>query len=108
MSDPSIGDTNLVELAEEFAERYRRGERPSLTEYVDKSPDLADQIRDRFPAMVMMEQFGSVAGPPGGPYSKTVTEDGTVPRKLGEYRLLREVSRGGMGIVYEAVQESLG
>ncbi len=109
MSDTSFkGDSSLVQLAEEFAERFRRGERPALTEYTDKYPALADQIRDLFPAMVVMEQFGSLAGPPTGPYTKTVTQDGSVPKQLGEYRILREVSRGGMGIVYEAVQESLG
>ena len=43
------------ELAEEFAERYRRGERPSLQEYVDRLPEMAEEIREMFPAMVEVE-----------------------------------------------------
>src|SRR5262249_14682228 len=108
MSESNSGSDPLLQLAEEFAERFRRGERPALTEYTDKHPELAEQIRDLFPAMVVMEEFGSVGGPATGPYAKSVTPDGKTPQQLGEYRILREVARGGMGIVYEAVQESLG
>ena len=44
------------ELAKEFAERYRRGERPSLEEYVDRLPEMADEIRAMFPVLVEVER----------------------------------------------------
>jgi hypothetical protein len=62
----------VEELAEEFAARHRRGERPSLTEYTERYPQWADEIRDLFPALVLMEQFkpplGAATGA-GGPCS---------------------------------------
>ena len=104
--EPSSEADPLAELAEEFAERYRRGQRPSLSEYTRRYPHLAERIRKLFPALVVMEEFGSVAGPDTGPYRAAA--GGLPPRQLGDYRILREVGRGGMGVVYEAVQESLG
>src|SRR5438128_7196223 len=100
-SPPSEPDL-LDHLAEEFVARLRRGERPSLSEYTHKHPDLADEIRDLFPALVMMEDLGSVAGRPALPQA------GPLPEQLGDFRILRKIGRGGMGVVYEAVQESLG
>jgi WD40 repeat protein/serine/threonine protein kinase/tetratricopeptide (TPR) repeat protein len=108
MNETSSGPNLLNDLAHEFADRYRRGERPALTEYTEKYPELAAEIRELFPALAMMEQFASRVSNQTGPYAQSATADGTVPRQLGEYRILREVARGGMGIVYEAVQESLG
>src|SRR5947208_8308088 len=108
MTTSSSGREPLEKLAEEFAERYRRGERPALSEYTARYPELADQIRELFPALVEMEQLASLDSPRTGSYAPGAGGHGAVPTQLGEYRLLREIGRGGMGVVYEAVQESLG
>jgi WD40 repeat protein/serine/threonine protein kinase/tetratricopeptide (TPR) repeat protein len=103
----SAGSDNyllLNRLAEEFADRYRRGERPSLQEYIDRHPELAADIREFFPAMADMEQAKEDREQAGGqPAAPSLT-----PQQLGDFRILREVGKGGMGVVYEAEQVSLG
>ncbi len=96
-------------LAEEFLDRKRRGEQPTLREYVERYPELADDIRDLFPALLMMEDLGESSGATTG---SLAAENGAAVgvrlQRLGDYRILREIGRGGMGVVYEAEQESLG
>jgi serine/threonine protein kinase len=99
----------LDRLAEEFAARWRAGERPLVTEYAEKYPELASEIRELFPALLVMENLKPVTGDLTGSTHQAITRlDERTPLVLGEYRLLREIGRGGMGMVYEAVQESLG
>ncbi len=83
------------QLLDDFQRRLRAGEGPSVDAYAARFPHLADRIREVFPVVVALEQ---TAAPPVPPH----------PTKLGDYRIVREVGRGGMGVVYEAVQESLG
>jgi WD40 repeat protein/serine/threonine protein kinase len=104
-TDSSANYVLLTRLADEFAARYRAGERPSLQEYIDRYPVLANDIRELFPAMVEMEQAGEgqqeAANQAAAPPAPAL-------QQLGDFRILREVGKGGMGIVYEAEQVSLG
>jgi serine/threonine protein kinase/WD40 repeat protein len=106
----SSADRNPVELlAEEFVGRYRKGERPPLSEYVARCPEHADEIRELFPALLVMEQFKPAPADATGAFDpQPASAEGRLPERLGDYRILREVGRGGMGVVYEAEQVSLG
>jgi serine/threonine protein kinase len=100
---------NRVELlAEDFLDRNRRGERPTLREYVERHPELADEILDLFPALLMMEDLGESSGGTTSSLAADGVAVGPRLERLGDYRILREVGRGGMGVVYKPEQESLG
>ncbi len=106
MADPVSEREPIEELAEAFLARFRAGERPSLTEVAAAHPELADQIRALFPALIEMEQAWSAVGPATA--AARARLECTMPESLGDYRVIREIGRGGMGVVYEAEQKALG
>src|ERR1700730_17480496 len=97
---PSARDP-VEELAEAFLERYRRGERPALTEFPERAPEHADEIRELFPALVLIEQAIPAVAAAEHASSAIPLE------RIGDYSVIREIGRGGMGVVYEAEQEAL-
>jgi len=91
-AEPSETDP-LDAVVESFLQRYRHGERPSLSEYVARHPELADRIRETFPALAMIEELGSTEERA----ELAVDPEPIDPNAcLGDYRLLRVVGRGGM------------
>jgi serine/threonine protein kinase len=107
MASP-ISDSELLgRLAAEWRQRLRRGERPELSEYTARYPELAEQIRELLPGLIALEELRPATANLTGDYAPAPDQAGP-PERLGDFRILREVGRGGMGIVYEAEQESLG
>src|SRR3954466_14710794 len=105
--DDSPGYDLLDRLAEEVAAPLPRGARPSLKEYTDGYPELAEEIRELFPALVKVEQVEEICQD-RGEAERADASTPTPPAQVGDYRIIREVGHGGMGVVYEAEQVSLG
>ncbi|WP_422930010.1 protein kinase domain-containing protein [Singulisphaera sp. PoT] len=111
-SDPDSGSDSDSEfdpvdlLIDAFLDRYRRGERPSIQSLAQEHPEHADRLRSLIPAMLAMEKLGDPSDPRSGAGHPGLV--GKMPERLGDYLLIRPLGFGGMGTVYEAIQESLG
>jgi serine/threonine protein kinase/WD40 repeat protein len=96
-------DALVAQVADEFGERRKRGERPDVEEYAARYPQAAEVLRKVLASLALLD-LSSDAGATEPGLAAAVPAVGT----LGDFHLLREVGRGGMGVVYEAEQISLG
>jgi eukaryotic-like serine/threonine-protein kinase len=94
----------LEVLAAEYMDRLRQGQSPSIEEYAAQHPSLAEEIRELFPTIAVTERLKARQERSSG---GRATLGATRLERLGDFRIIREIGRGGMGVVFEAEQESL-
>lgn len=106
-------DPYLAELVEEVTQKLQEGEPLDLERYLAARPEIADELAELMPTLRLLVDWSelhaagsSAAAEPGRrrPAAAALPAHGV----LGDFRIAREIGRGGMGVVYEATQISLG
>lgn len=99
--------TRLTEILERYLVSLENGQPTSLDSLIAENPDLAATLTAYVASLE--DLHGIAAGFANNSRPAHVEPDDLdqEERRLGDFRLIREVGRGGMGIVYEARQISL-
>jgi tetratricopeptide (TPR) repeat protein len=97
-------EARLSEVLADWLEAAERGTPPDEAEFLRRYPELAGELAE---CLADWKRFPRPGGAPARPLA---TLEPSLPESglLGDFRILREVGRGGMGVVYEAEQVSLG
>jgi len=95
-------DPRLLEASRAYLAEIEAGRSPNHQEYLARYPELRDALSECLEGIDLAQSLKPMA-PEATP---VMTEFPTSP--LGDFQIVREIGRGGMGVVYEAVQLSLG
>lgn len=93
--DTADRESRLARIVADVSDRMNRGESVHLARLVATHPELAPELEL---AVEALAAIGAEAGE---------TSRDLVGRRLGDFRIVRVIGRGGMGVVYQARQESL-
>jgi serine/threonine protein kinase/cytochrome c-type biogenesis protein CcmH/NrfG len=108
-------NAELEQLLEAAVARLQAGENVDLNELAVAHPEHAEEIRQLLPAIEMLVGMGAAGADVTAEIGShlhaadaTTTTAPTPLRQLGDFRIIRELGRGGMGTVFEAEQLSMG
>jgi serine/threonine protein kinase len=106
MNECSSDKADVVDqVTDSFVGELRAGGRPSIDDYLERYPELAEQLAELLPAIALLEQHAAICNSRNSERCQAALPS---HQEIGEFTIIREIGRGGMGVVYEAMQEPLG
>jgi Flp pilus assembly protein TadD/serine/threonine protein kinase len=98
-------DLRLTQVLDAYLAGLAEGTAPEPDELLARHPDLAADLQACLSCLAFIRQAARPAD--GTSAASAAAGQEQAPRELGDFRIVREIGRGGMGVVYEAVQLSL-
>src|SRR5437764_408379 len=92
-------DEQLAALLADLTQQLRQGQAPDMDRVGRDHPDLAAELRELWPALLLSEEMGKTT-PPMAARDKAPPLPEHPPHSFGDYELLEELGRGGMGVVF--------
>jgi serine/threonine protein kinase len=104
----SASEVRLVQVLDSYLAAAQEGKAPTRDELLASYPDLAGDLEACLASLEFIRQASLTASPLAIDPQPIEAQGGeTALGDLGDFRIIQEVGRGGMGVVYEAVQRSL-
>src|SRR5262245_59030460 len=102
--EPDLDDPRVFQAVQEYLADLEAGCKPDRAAFIARHPDIAPALAECLAGLDLVH----TAGPKLRDPTPALAPAAEPPTALGDFRIVRELGRGGMGVVYEAVQLSLG